>query len=107
MVHYSRFFTFRKGGGVLEPNPLAKGGLSVLREAYILLRSGVAAVPVTSTAVIAPANHVEEVFSTWKLGLSRRYVTASRVTSRVGQTQSCMEFDSANRYFAGPSGRAI
>lgn len=62
MVHYSRFFAFRKGeGGVLEPNPREKGGLSVLGEAYILGSSGVAAFPVTSTALIAPANHVEEV----------------------------------------------
>jgi len=38
------------------------------------------------------------IFSTWKLGLSRRYVVASRVTSRVGQTQSCVEFDSANMF---------
>jgi hypothetical protein len=58
-VHYSRIFVFRRG--VLEPNPRKKGGLNVLREAYILGSSGVTAFPVTSTVVIAPANHVEKV----------------------------------------------
>jgi hypothetical protein len=46
---------------VLETNSREKGGLSVLREVYILGSSGVTTFPLTSTAVIAPASHVEKV----------------------------------------------
>jgi hypothetical protein len=58
-VPYSRIFAFCRV--VLETNLREKGGLNVLREAYILGSSGVTAFPVTSTAVIAPASHVEKV----------------------------------------------
>jgi len=80
VVHYSRFFTFRRG--VLDPNSREKGGLSVLREAYILRSSGVTAFPITSTAVIAPANHVE------KVRFAILYLEA-RIVEEVCNSKSC------------------
>ena len=86
LFHYSRIFAFCNG--VLEPNPREKGGLRVLREAYMLGSSCVAAFPVSLTALNAPANHVEKVHF---------LVLEAGTVEEVCNSKSCkMEFDSAN-----------